>query len=268
MVLAVLAAVVVACPTSPDAQVARLDIGSDASVTGVLQAAGLLFFAFAGYARTATLGEEAKHPARTIPRAIPLALGIRLIVYAAVAVSVLAVLGPDGSARESASLAGAVRQAGVPGLVPVVRVGAAVAALGSLFALIPGVSRTTLALSRDRHLPHALSAVHPRVQGALSSGVAGGRRGGDPGRHHGRPRRHRILLLRRACLLRRGERPRWTLTQEENWPPRTIPAVGLAGCLVLAFTLPATSVAWGAAVLALGTAVYGVRRRLTAGQAS
>src|SRR4051794_40394204 len=51
VVLAVLAAVVAACLTSADAGYGRLDIGSDASVGGVLQAAGLLFFAFAGYAR-------------------------------------------------------------------------------------------------------------------------------------------------------------------------------------------------------------------------
>ena len=51
---------------------------------GILEAAALLFFAFAGYARIATLGEEIKNPARTIPRAIPAALGITLVVYAAV----------------------------------------------------------------------------------------------------------------------------------------------------------------------------------------
>jgi hypothetical protein len=53
-------------------------------VLGVIEAAGLLFFPFAGYARIATLGEEVRDPARTIPRAIPLALGIALVVYAAV----------------------------------------------------------------------------------------------------------------------------------------------------------------------------------------
>ena len=65
----------------------------------MLQAAGLLFFAFAGYARIATLGEEVRDPARTIPRAIPLALGITLVVYAAVAVAVLSVLGPARAGR-------------------------------------------------------------------------------------------------------------------------------------------------------------------------
>ena len=121
------------------AQAARLGIGTDATFGGVLQAAGLLFFAFAGYARIATLGEEVRDPKRTIPRAIPLALGITLVVYAAVAVAALSVLGADRLAHSAAPLADAVRAAGVPSLAPVVRVGAAVAALGSLLALILGV---------------------------------------------------------------------------------------------------------------------------------
>ncbi len=81
-VLAVLAAVAVTALTSGASDMARLDIGDDATVGGVLQAAGLLFFAFAGYARVATLGEEVRDPARTIPRAVPVALGITLVVYA------------------------------------------------------------------------------------------------------------------------------------------------------------------------------------------
>ncbi|MBO0914549.1 APC family permease, partial [Streptomyces laculatispora] len=78
VVLAVLAAVVFASLTSSAVDTARLDIGTDATAGGVLQAAGLLFFAFAGYARIATLGEEVRDPARTIPRAVPIALGIAL----------------------------------------------------------------------------------------------------------------------------------------------------------------------------------------------
>ena len=54
------------------------------------------------------------------------------------------------------------RAAGAGGLEPVVRIGAAVAALGSLLSLVLGVSRTTLAMARDRHLPAGLAAVHPR----------------------------------------------------------------------------------------------------------
>uniref|UniRef100_UPI0015F10A14 APC family permease n=1 Tax=Streptomyces phytophilus TaxID=722715 RepID=UPI0015F10A14 len=86
VVLAVLAAVVVAALTSGAAEADRLRPGGDASVSGVLEAAGLLFFAFAGYARITTLGEEVRDPERTIPRAVPVALGITLVAYAAVSV--------------------------------------------------------------------------------------------------------------------------------------------------------------------------------------
>ncbi|MFH9347760.1 APC family permease [Kitasatospora sp. NPDC017646] len=260
VVLAVLAAVVVACLAGGDADAGRWAVGADAGFHGVLQAAGLLFFAFAGYARIATLGEEVRDPQRTIPRAIPLALGITLVVYAAVALAVLAVLGPERLAHATAPLADAVRAAGAPRLAPVVRAGAAVAALGSLLALILGVSRTTLAMARDRHLPHRLAAVHPRFAvphraelavGAVVAVVAavGDIRGAIGFSSFG-------VLAYYAV----ANASAWTLEAEEGRPPRALPLLGLAGCLVLAFALPGTSVLWGAGVLALGAAAYGARQ--------
>ncbi|MFF4456654.1 APC family permease [Streptomyces goshikiensis] len=260
IVLAVLAAVVVASLTSAGADASRLDIGTDATVGGILQAAGLLFFAFAGYARIATLGEEVRDPARTIPRAIPIALGITLAVYALVAIAVLMVLGSDGLAQAAAPLSDAVRAAGADWLVPVVRVGGAVAALGSLLALILGVSRTTLAMARDRHLPHALSAVHPRFGVPHRAELAVGA----------------VVALLAATTDVRGaigfssfgvlayyavaNASAFSLTPGEGRPNRLVPALGLAGCAVLGFALPLSSVIAGAAVLAVGAAVYGLRR--------
>ncbi|MFE4640009.1 APC family permease [Streptomyces sp. NPDC056730] len=256
VVLAVLAAVAVACLTGGTAEAARLDIGADATFGGVLTAAGLLFFAFAGYARVATLGEEVRDPGRTIPRAIPLALGVTLAVYAGVALAVLAVLGPDGLAGAAAPLDQAVRAAGVPGLAPVVRAGAAVAALGSLLALILGVSRTTLAMARDRHLPHALAAVHPRFGVPHRAELAVGA----------------VVAVLAATADVRGAigfssfgvlayyAAAWTLTPAEGRPARIVPVLGLAGCLVLAIALPTASVVWGTVVLAAGAAAYGLRR--------
>lgn len=254
VVLAVLTAVVVIIVGFGDADTARLAIGDDVTVHGVLQAAGLLFFAFAGYARIATLGEEVRAPARTIPRAISIALGVALVVYAVVAIAVLAQLGSTALASATAPLADAVAAAGFSGLEPMVRVGAAVAALGSLLALILGVSRTTLAMARDRHLPHALAAVHPRFGSPHRAEVAVGV----------------VVAVAAAVVDLRGaigfssfavllyyaiaNASAWTLGR------RLIPSVGLAGCLVLAFLLPLTSVVVGSIVVALGAVVYGVRR--------
>ncbi|MGW1350102.1 APC family permease [Streptomyces sp. NPDC002409] len=261
-VLAVLATVVAAGLGSGTADAGHLAVGVDATVGGVLRAAGLLFFAFAGYARIATLGEEVRDPRRTIPRAIPLALGIALFVYAAVAVTLLAVLGPDRLAHSPAPLAEAARAAGVPGLVPVVRAGAAVAALGSLLALVLGVSRTVLAMARDRHLPHVLAAVHPRfavphraelVVGAVVAVVAATAdvRGAIGFSSFG-------VLVYYAV----ANAAAWTLGPDEGQPPRAVPVIGLAGCLLLAFALPSASVVPGVAVLAAGAAAYGVRGAL------
>ncbi|MET7503447.1 APC family permease [Streptomyces microflavus] len=260
VVLAVLAAVTVAALTSSGRDTAPLHVGPDADVGGVLQAAGLLFFAFAGYARIATLGEEVRDPARTIPRAVPIALGITLAVYALVAVAALKVLGPAGLADAAAPLSDAVRAAGADRLVPVVRVGAAVAALGSLLALILGVSRTTLAMARDRHLPHALAAVHPRF--------------GVP--HRAEVTVGAVVALLAATADVRGaigfssfgvlayyaiaNASAWTLTPDEGRPNRLVPIAGLAGCAVLAFALPLGSVVSGTAVLLLGAGVYALRK--------
>jgi basic amino acid/polyamine antiporter, APA family len=260
VVLAVLAAVVVAALTSGATDASQLDVGADASFGGVLEAAGLLFFAFAGYARIATLGEEVRDPARTIPRAIPLALGITLVVYALVALCALLLLGPGRLAEASAPLSEVVRAAGAGWLAPVVRVGASVAALGSLLALVLGVSRTTLAMARDRHLPHALSAVHPRfkvphraelVVGAVVAVLAATAdvRGAIGFSSFG------VLVyyaIANASAL--------TLAPAEGRPALMIPVVGLAGCLALAFALPLAAVVAGAAVVGAGAAAYAVRR--------
>jgi APA family basic amino acid/polyamine antiporter len=253
LVLAVLAAVVVVVFGFGDVDGSRLAFGGDITVRGVLQSAGLLFFAFAGYARIATLGEEVRDPARTIPRAIPIALGIALLVYAVVAVTVLSELGSAAMASATAPLADAVRAAGVPGMEPVVRVGAAIAALGSLLALILGVSRTTLAMARDRHLPHVLAAVHPRfksphraelVVGVVVAAVAAvvDVRGA-------------IGFSSFAILLY------YTIANASAWTlgRKVIPTVGFIGCLVLAFLLPISSVLVGAAVVVIGAAAYCLR---------
>lgn len=253
LVLAVLGTVVVTILGFGDVDAGRLSIGTDASVGGVLQAAGLLFFAFAGYARIATLGEEVRDPARTIPRAIPLALAITLAVYALVAVAVLSELGSAATASATAPLADAVRAAGFGALEPLVRVGAAVAALGSLLALILGVSRTTLAMARDRHLPPALARVHPRF---------------------GSPHRAEVVVGVVVAVLAATVDVRnaigfssftvlvyYAIANASAWTlgRRAIPAVGLAGCLLLALLLPVPSVLTGACVVLVGALAYRLR---------
>ena len=254
VVLAVLAGVVATVLLSGRAEPDRV-ILIGGTPAGVLQAAGLLFFAFAGYARIATLGEEVRDPARTIPRAIRWSLGITLAVYGTVAVTVLAVLGP-ALAGSAAPLADAVRAAGALALEPVVRIGAAIAALGSLLSLILGVSRTGLAMARDGHLPSALAAVHPRfgvphraelAVGVLVATVAAVA-----------DIRAAIGFSSFAVLVYYAiaNASAWTLSSSA----RLIPGVGLAGCLLLVVTRPHGAALAGLGVLLLGAAVWAIQR--------
>lgn len=166
LVLAALAIAVAACwgGSSPDPARILGDGILAHGWYGILQSAGLLFFAFAGYARIATMGEEVRDPKRTIPRAIGIALSITIIVYAIIAVTLLATIGPEGVATNPTPLAAAVETGTMSWAGPVVRAGAAVAALGALLALIAGLGRTSLAMAREHDLPHWLSAVHPRYK--------------------------------------------------------------------------------------------------------
>ncbi len=259
-VLAVLAAVVVIIAGSGAGDVTRLEIG-DVGYGGVLQAAGLLFFAFAGYARIATLGEEVRDPARTIPRAIPIALGIALVIYAVVAVAVLSVLGGPGLATAPAPLADAVTAAGRARLAAVGTGRGRGGGTGLAAGPDPrGVSRTTLAMARDRHLPHGLAAVHPRFnvphRAELAVGIVVAFLAATVDLRGAIGFSSFAVLLYYAI----ANVSAWTL-EPRNWWHRAIAALGLIGCLVLAFSLPLASVLTGLAVVAVGTAIYGVRRR-------
>jgi APA family basic amino acid/polyamine antiporter len=258
--LVVLVLVVVACAVGGHADAAHLSPFPGASVRDVLQSAGLLFFAFAGYARIATLGEEVRDPAHTIPRAIRIALGITFVVYAAVAFTLLLTLGGAGTAASRSPLHAAVVVGRLHALGPVVQVGAAVAALGSLLALILGVSRTTLAMARDGHLPRPLAAVHPRFAVPHRAEVAVGAV---------------VIVLVATTDLRHAigfssfgvlayyaiaNASAATLTAAENRPPRWLPPLGLLGCIVVAVSLPTVSILAGTGVLVLGALLWLVRR--------
>jgi APA family basic amino acid/polyamine antiporter len=261
VVLIALAVVVTAALAGGTASTGGLTAAEGVTPLEVLQSAGLLFFAFAGYARIATLGEEVRDPERTIPRAIPIALGLTLLVYAVVAVAALMAIGPAALASSSAPLVSVVEAGDLGEVAPLVRLGAAVAALGVLLSLLAGVSRTTLAMARTGDLPAALSAVHPvhrvphRAQLAVSAAVL-------------------LLVLTidlrgaigfsslavlvyyaiaNASALRLG-------VEERRFPP-AVAVLGLLGCLVLAVTLPTTSVFAGVAVLGVGAVGWLVRRR-------
>jgi APA family basic amino acid/polyamine antiporter len=233
-----------------------------AGAYGILQSAGLIFFAFAGYARVATMGEEVRDPARTIPRAIIIALSITAVIYLVVAVIELGTLGARGIAGTATPLTSVVAESGWAWAEPVLRIGAAAAALGALLGLIAGIGRTTLAMAREGDLPRWLAAIHPRflvphraeivlavvvsvlvitvdLRGAIGFSSFG------------------VLLYYFVANIA-------ALTQARavRRYPRVIQVVGALGCAVLVITLPFVAIIVGVGVLVVGVAYRLISHRL------
>ena len=232
-----------------------------ATAYGVLQGAGLLFFAFAGYARIATMGEEVVDPARTIPRAITLALAGAVVVYALVGITVVAVIG-ESATTSTAPLADVVAAVGWAPLEPLVRVSAAAASLGALLALLTGIGRTTLAMARESDVPTFFAKIDDRWQvprraeiaiallviatvlvadlrdaiGFSSFGVL-----------------TYYLIANAAAFRQEGAARRY---------PRALQVIGALGCLLLVNTLPIVASLVGTAVIAIGVMYRLVRIRL------
>lgn len=226
---------------------------------GILQSAGLLFFAFAGYARIATMGEEVRDPRRAIPRAIGIALGVAVVVYAIIAVTLLAALGPDGIAGTPTPLASAVGSGTFAWAVPVVRAGAAIASLGALLALIAGLGRTTLAMARHHDLPNWLAAVHPRYRVPHRAEVAlavvicviiavADLRGAIGFSSFG------VLIYYLVANIAAFTQP-----AEDRRYPKVLQVFGALACVVLVATLPPLSAGLGVLMFAAGIVLRVVR---------
>jgi APA family basic amino acid/polyamine antiporter len=261
--IAALAVVVAAIATSGEASTANLgDLSrGTGGLHGILQAAALLFFAFAGYARIATLGEEVREPERTIPRAIPIALGIVVALYAVVAVAALLAAGPAVLAASSAPLVTAVDAVGAAWASPIVRAGAAVASLGSLLALIAGLGRTSLAMARNGDLPRWLAAVQERHRVPHHAELAVGAAVS-------------VLVLTTDLRAAIGfssfgvlvyyavaNASAWTQDREHRRWPRWLNVLGGAACVALVAALPLADIAAGLIVLAVGVAARALLRR-------
>lgn len=230
-------------------------------ILGVLGGAGFCFFAFAGYARIATLGEEVRDPSRTIPRAVVIAISVVIAVYAIVLAATVHVLGVGGVAASAAPVLDAAER--VPAgevLAPVVRIAAGIAALGALLGGVLGVSRTTLAMARDRHLPAPLAAVHPTTRTPYVAEICVGVvvavivLAADVRQAIGFSSFAVLIyyLVANTAALRLDRRRRGL--------PAWVPVLGAVGCVIVAGSLPWQSVVGGLVVFVVGGVVYAVTR--------
>lgn len=213
--------------------------GLAGSMSTLFHASALMFVAYTGYGRIATLAEEVIDPRRTIPRAIVATLAISAVIYLTVAAAGIGAVGADflfqATEGDAAPLEAAAREFGSPILASFIAIGAAAAMLGVLLNLLLGLSRVVLAMGRRGDMPHALarldrSGTNPRAA-VLASGVliAGLTLIGSV-QITWSFSAFTVLLyyaITNASAL--------ALPKSERLVPRWIPMAGLTACLFLAF---------------------------------
>ena len=235
--------------------------GFDAA--GLLHGAALMFVAFTGYGRIATLGEEVRDPARTIPRAVGLTVVLVLLLYAGVGAVGLGVLGPaafGAAARGSAAPLEVAAEALGWAPLPVIMAIAAVSAMGGvLLNLVLGLSRVALAMGRRGDLPAGVARLSPagpaRAVWLVGIGVAALTLTGDVGTTWSFSAFTVLVyyaLTNLAALRLPAPRRRF---------PRWVAMVGLVGCLGLAFRVEPAIWLTGAGLLGAGLLWHLWRRR-------
>jgi basic amino acid/polyamine antiporter, APA family len=229
---------------------------------GVLESTALLFFAYTGYARLATLGEEVHEPKKTIPRAIVWALGIAAVLYTGVALMAVAGVGAEAMAGSRSPLEVAARTFTLPGVVLAISIGATTAMLGVLLSQLLGISRMIFAMARRGDLPKVFDHVNPKygvpdrgifvagfvailvaLFGTFEAIVAAAA--------------FTILLyysIANLAALR--------MRKEDKLFPDWIPVAGFISCLLLAFTMRPNIIIAGLGLLAAGFVWRVIYRRL------
>lgn len=243
--------------TTQDDHIARL----------VLNATALMFVAYTGYGRVATLGEEMRSPEKNIPRAVILTLAVSLLLYLGVAVAAIGNVGAETFARvtldTSAPLEYIAAEFGIPGGPGLLAIGAVTAMLGVLLNLLLGLSRVLLAMGRRGDMPQAVARINKRTSTPEVATV--------------------VVAAVIAILVLSGDiRSTWSfsaftvllyyavtnlaalqLPPEKRRYPRAIAIFGLLACGFLAFLVPPAIWGAGLVILAAGFAWRYAYRRLS-----
>jgi len=239
--LALAAFVVAGAPTAVERSQSTLSgvFSGTTDLSSLLEATALMFVAYTGYGRIATLGEEVREPRRTIPRAIIITLVISAVLYISVSLVAVGAVGAEAVARFTAATAAPLEEVARTfsgPLLPRLLAAAAITAMfGVLLNLVLGLSRVLLAMARRRDVPHLLARIDRRSRSPRHSVLAVGA----------------VIAL---IALVGDVRITWAfsaftvlvyyaitnlaalrLPDEDRLYPRWIPAAGLVGCLGLAF---------------------------------
>ena len=139
------------------------------SFNDILLSASIWFFAFTGYSRLATFGEEIKNPKEIIPTAIFTGLGITILVYLMITWLTLSIVSPNIIMNSSTPLLVAMDVSRFSEFTFLIVFASSIAMVSVFLALMPGISRIYVALSRDKILPEAFSKIHKKFNSAYFS---------------------------------------------------------------------------------------------------
>lgn len=247
-------------PTQP-----VIDAVTDTSGSSILYASALMFVAYTGYGRIATLGEEVAEPRTTIPKAIILAMVVIVVLYLAVSLTALQVMGAGAFGQtvegEAAPLMIVAQTLSVPVIGPIITVAAITAMLGVLLNLLLGLSRVMLSMARRRDLPGALAEVNQKTQSpAVAVWITGLIIG--------------VLVLSGDVVFTWSfsaftvliyyaitNLSAFVMPEELRLYPRWIPALGLFGCLFLAFWIEPKFWISGLILIAIGLVWHTLARK-------
>ena len=236
------------------------------SYASFAQAIGLMFVAYTGYGRIATLGEEVKSPRRTIPIAVIVTLAVSMLLYFLVAITALRHVDAETfagySTQAAAPLEMVARLFDLPGVALLMTLGAVTAMLGVLLNLLLGLSRVLLAMGRRRDMPPAMAHVSESSGVPSAATIA-------------------IALLIGAIVCVGSVKLAWSfsaftvliyyaitnacalrLSAQERLYPRIIPVLGLVSCLTLSFWVDRNVWLFGVGLLLVGLAWHYAARRL------
>lgn len=231
-------------------------------ISGIAESAALLFFAFTGYARIATLAEEVKDPKTTIPNAVIITIVSAIVLYTAISIVAIGVIGTESMADNKSPLQTVSEALTTPGVQVVVTIGASTAMLGVLLSQILGISRMMLAMGRRHDLLPTFQRVHEKYRipylGILVTGgiillltVLGNFD------FILRAAAFTILLYYSITNFAAMKQPK-----AEQLYGKVVPVLGLIGCILMAVSLPLDVIATGLVLLAVGFVIRFVIHRV------
>jgi APA family basic amino acid/polyamine antiporter len=235
---------------------------------GILQGAGFIFFAYLGFGRIATLGEEVKNPERNLPLAILIALVVSVLIYVLTGFTATGLQDYRILAQSGSPIAEAAKVMGNFTIVAAVSLGALIATASVLLTNLIGSSRVAFGMARNGQLPKSIAKVSSRfgtpyisvfVMGALLTALVS------------------VLDLKQTVAITsfailsvhlavnfsairlRKKMPNSTRFRVPFYP--LIPSLGLLSCVILMFSLPQESWIVAGVVVAISVVLYLLRRK-------